>query len=411
MDNQTTALMQFNELTAIAADAPAIYKNNMRYLSLMREKGQALLDTIEAGGMSPELDIECNQFLINCKTVKEKANTARAPMTRLFDAFASEFTGIENQMEVKKADTIPFKVQAYRNELARVEALEQQRKQQELRNKQLADQERIDLKIEVQLRVREKYNEILFNYKKKYNEVFNTMNLENIEDVRGQINSMLTFYPEDKFALISCTVTAIYLKPDQLEMLVTNARAALYFECRDDFKTNMEALQQYLLEQIPARKNELEEIELNQKANKKLAEQMRQDAALRQQEETLRLAKENQQREQMAEASANTQKLVGHAELEFDKEVQQAEIFGSNTQVVKHSYVIQVMSATGWMQVINLWFKHFGNKTDPAKIATKKPESMKKDLEVLAFNGGERLENSGHLFYEADVKAVTKATK
>lgn len=408
MTTENTALMQFQELPAIAADAPAILAKNTDWMNKGIAKGQGLLDTIEAEGMSPELDEACNEYLAQVATAKTNMNARRAPITKMLTAISKEFTRLENSLDKTDSSTIPFKIQAARNELARTILLEQQRKQAELRTKQLADQERIDLKIKVQLRVREKYNEILFNFKKKYNDVFNTMNLENVEAIKESLSKIPTSYPEEKFKEISCTVTAIYLKPDQLEMTVYNARAELYLECAADFKKNMEELQHYLIDQIPARKNELEEIELAQKADKKLAEQMKKDAELRQQEETIRLAKENQQKEQMALASANTATLVGNASLEFDKEVAQAEIFSGNTQSVKHSYVINVMSATGWMMVINLWFKHYGNKTSLDKIAGKKPESMKADLEKLAFNGGEILENSGHLVYEKDVKAVTK---
>lgn len=408
MPEQNTALIQFQELPAIAADAPAILEKNTAWMTSGINKGQGLLDTIEAEGMSPELDADCNEYLAQVATAKIKMNERRSPITKMLTAVAKEFTRLENALDKTDPSTIPYKIQDARDGLARTIALQQLKKQQELRDKQLADQERIDLKIKVQLRVREKYNEILFNFKKANNELFNTINLENIETIKAKLEAIPTTYPEDKFTEIKCVLTSVYLKPDQLEMLVYNARAELYMECAADFKKNMEELQHYLLDQIPARKNELEEIEMAEKANKKLADQMKADAALRQQEEELRLAKENQQKEKDNEAQANTAKLVGTAELEFNKEVAHAEIFGGNTQVVKHSYVINVMTAQGWMMVINLWFKHFGGKTTLDKIAAKKPESMKKDLEVLAFNGGERLDDSGHLVYERDVKAVTK---
>lgn len=411
MSTENTALMQFQELPAIAADAPAILAKNTDWMNKGIAKGQGLLDTIEAEGMSPELDEACNEYLAQIAGARTKMNERRSPITKMLTAISKEFTRLENALDKTDASTIPYKIQAARNELARTIAQEQQRKLQEQHTKQLADQERIDLKIKVQLKVREKYNEILFNFKKKYNEVFNTMNLDNVELIKAELSKIPTAYPEEKFKEIGCTVTAVYLKRDQLEMAVYNARAELYMECAADFKKNMEELQHYLLDQIPARKNELEEIELAQKSDKKLADQMKKDAELRQQEEAIRLAKENQQKEQMAMASANTAALVGKAELEFDKEVAQAEIFNENTQVVKHSYVIQVHTMTGAMMLTNLWFKEFGKKMTVEKWLTKKPESMKKDLETLAFNGGERLMDSAHLTYESDVKAVTKAIK
>jgi hypothetical protein len=405
---ENTSLMQFNELPAIAADAPTVLAKNTDWMNKGIAKGQGLLDTIEAEGMSPDLDEACNEYLAQVAGARTKMNERRSPITKMLTAISKEFTRLENALDKADSSTIPYKIQAARNELARTIALEQQRKQQELRNKQLADQERIDLKIKVQLRVREKYNEILFNFKKEYNEVFNTMNLENIEVVKAELTKIPVHYPELKFKEITCAVTSVYLKPDQLEMLVYNARAELYMECAADFKKNMEELQHYLLDQVPARKTELEEIESAKKADKKKADQLQKDAELRQQEETLRLAKENQQKEQMAVASANTATLVGNAQLEFDKEVGTAEILSGQTQSVKHSYVIKVMSRQGWMQIVNMWFTHCAMNVPHDKFGAKKLESMKADLEKLAFAGGARLEDSGHLVYERDVKALTK---
>lgn len=400
--------MQFNELPTIAADAPAILTKNINLMNKGIQKGQGLLDTIEAEGMSPELDEACNEYLSQVAGAKTKMNERRSPITKILTAIQGEFTRLENSLDKSKEGTIPYKIQAARNELARTVALEQQRKQRELQNKQLADQERIGLKIRVQLRVREKYNEILFTLKKKYNEIFNTLNLDNVAEAKDMIAKMPTDYPELKFKEISCAVTSVYLTPDQLEMLVYNSRAELYLECAADFKKNMEELQHYLIDQIPARKTELEEIEIAEKADKKKAEQLQKDAELRQQEETLRLAKENQQKEQMAVASANTATLVGNAELEFDKELGTAEILSDQTQTVKHSYVIKVMSRQGWMQIVNMWFTHCAMNVAHDKFGAKKLESMKADLEKLAFAGGPRLEDSGHLVYEQDIKAVTK---
>lgn len=408
MSENNTALIQFQELPVIAANAPAIYENNVRYLKLMREKGQGLLDTIEAEGMNPELDAECNKFLITCKQVKEKANTARAPITRMFDAFASEFTAIENQMEVKKADTIPAKIQEYRNQMARDVASEQQRKANELRTQQLASQERIDITAKIQLRIRERFNEILFAGKKKFNDLFNTMTLDNIFDVTDAIKAIPADYDLVKFNSIACPVTAIYIKTDDLAELVRVTRAELYPECAAEFKKEMEALQQYLTDQIPSRMAELDEIAEMEEKNKVEADRLKREAQIRQDEAALQLKKDNALREQESVAKVNTQVLVGQADLSFKNDVAQAEIFSDQVQSVKHSYVIKVMTKAGWQQIAALWFKAIASKVPQENMEKKTLGMMKKDLEVLALNGGERLADSGHLVYEQDVKALTK---
>lgn len=408
MSEQNTSVIQFQELPAIAANAPEIFAFNANLVSRANNKGQTLLDTIEGGEMTPELDMECNEYLLNVAKAIKNMNDGRSPLTRMLTAINGEFTGLENQLDKTKLHTIPAKVQEARNQFAKQVAQNQQRRQQELVKKQKADQERIDIVTKVQLTVREKYNKVLYDFKTKFNNIFNAVMLDTVPDVTDQINKMPEFYPQSKFNEIAIPITAIYIDAAELPGLIYDSRAALYPELSEHFKNEMAALRHHLLDQIPARKQELLEIKEAEKKNQATADKLRRDAEIRQQEAQLQLEKENQAREKAAQAEAQTTQQVGAAQLAFEHDMGQADIFADQTAVVKHGYVIKVMTNIGWMQIINLWFKEFGSKTTPDKVATKKPESMKADLEKLAYNGGTRLDNSGHLVYEQDVKAVTK---
>lgn len=403
--NESTELAQFNELPTIAANLTTVYKTNTRYLSLMKEKGQSLLDTIEAEGMTPELDQECNKFLLNCKGAKEKANAGRSPATKAMAAVTSEFTFIENQMDDKKPDTIPYKIQEARNELARAVAAEQRRKEQELLNKQRADKEKIDIVAAVELKVRTRFNEILFAGKKMFNDVFNSMTLDTVPDVKDRINKIPDIYHQSKFNEINAGVTAVYIPATELASIIYDACASLYPECSKAFTEEMTALRLGLLDMIPARVAELKEIA---KAGKKEQERLQKEAELRQRQADIDLEAENQRKANEALIAEQQTKDIGTAQLNFEKDVAQADIFSSGTQSVKKYYILQVYSAVGWQTIAALWFKHFSKATTLDKLEKKTLGAMKSDLEKLAFNGGEMLAPSPHYEYVENVKAVTK---
>ncbi len=407
-DGKETGLVQFQELPAIAANAPAILEKNTKRLQHVKNKGQELLDIIEAEDITPEIDQACNEYLIGVATLKKMANELRSPLTQMLTAVSKEFTSIENDMDVKTPGTIPYKIQEHRNELARQEEIKRRKALEEEKSKRQAAEEAIDIKARVELKVREKYNTNLIAAKQKYIDLFNTFETVDQEAaIKVEIDKMPLSYPRDKFELIPVPITAIYVKAEDLAALIYSTKMAMYDELNANFKENMEAHKHHLIDQIPARKQEILEIAKAGAAEKKRLEQA---ALLRQKEEQVKLEREESDRQAQAIKDAETTKQVGEAQLSFETDVATAAINSETTQAVKHSYVIEVKTMTGWMLVANLWFKEIGPKVSMDKMPQKKWESMKKDLEVLAFNGGPRLDDSAHIEYFNDVKAVTKKT-
>lgn len=407
--NENTELAQFTELPAIAASAPAILAKNTKFVNKGIAKGQGLLDTIESMGggsqMDPDLDAACNTYLLEVKQAIDIMNAGRSPVTKMLTAIAKEFTRLENALDKASSGTIPFKVQEARNELARAVAAEQRRKEQELLNKQKADKERIEMVATIERKVRERYNEILYLGKKKFNDLFNSLTIENAPEITEVINKIPEIYHQSQFNQISVPVTSIYLPATELPGLIFDTRASLYPECSKSFSEEMTALRLHLLDQIPARVAELKEIA---KAGKKEQERLQKEAELRQKQADLELEQENQRKANAALMAEQQAHEIGAAQLHFEKDVAQADIFSSGTQAVKKSYIINVRSAVGWQTVAALWFKHYAKATTLDKLEKKTLGAMKSDIEKLAFNGGEMLSPSPHYEYTEDVKAVTK---
>jgi hypothetical protein len=407
MSEENTGLVQFQELPAIAANAPAILEKNTSLLAKAIDKGQTLLDTIEGEGeMTPEIDEDCNKYMANCAAAVKIMNDKRKPITQMLTAVAKEFTRLENALDKDTPGTIPFKIQAHRNELARKEEAKRQEKIRAEERKRKASEEAIQIKAMVESKVRERYNQALIGAKQKYIDIFNTFDdVAKEADIKTQISTMPTFYPRDKFELISVAITPMYVAAEELAPLIYDTKMSFYDELNADFKVNMENHKHHLLEQLPARKQELVEMAKAGKAEKK---RLQEAADERERQEKARLQQEEHELSLKASRSVEHNIQVGQAESLFDNEIATAEIMQETTQAVKQFYVIKVMTSSGWMQIANLWFKLFGAKTTLDKIGKKSLEAMKKDLETVAYNNGEKIADSGHLVYELDVKAITK---
>jgi hypothetical protein len=191
----------------------------------------------------------------------------------MLTAVGKEFTSIENQMDVKDAKTIPYKIQQHRNALARAEEAKRRKAMEEEKAKRQAAEEAIDIKSRVELKVRERYNQALIASKQRYIDLFNTFEAINQEaEIKAQLDKMPLSYPRDKFELISVPITAIYIKPDELAGIIYNTKMSLYDELNANFRENMEAHQMHLRDQIPARRQELLEIAKAGAAEKKRLE-------------------------------------------------------------------------------------------------------------------------------------------
>jgi hypothetical protein len=406
MSDTNQSLVQFQELPAIVSSAPEVLEKNTKLLNMAIGRGTGLLDTIDGDGMNPEIDAECNKFLATCSEAVKRMNERRSPITKMLTAVQKEFTRLENDLDVTKAGTIPYKIQQHRDNLAREQEAIRRKKLEEEKQKQFAAEETIRVKAMVETRVRERFNANLMAAKQKAIDIFNGFNdVKQESEIREALNAIPVTYPRDKFELIDTKVTAIYIKPEELAVLIFTTKMSFYDELNADYNSTMSAHKMNLIDQIPARKQEIKDIAAAGKAEK---ERLEKEAKRRQEEEATRLQREELERQQAAAKAVEHNIHAGQAQVLFDQDIAKAEIVGEATQAVKEFYIIEVKTAQGWMMVINLWFKYYGGKTAVEKIGTKKPESMKKDLETLAFNGGERLADSSHLEYVSDVKALTK---
>lgn len=406
---QTTAIAQFQELPAIAANAGVILEKNKGWHDGAVNKAQGFLDTIESldGEMAPKLYTEIVEFLIKVGVFKGKMNDGRSPLTQLFTAIAKEFTTLENDMDKAKDGTVMFKLQkALNDEVRRQETIKRQREEQ-IRREAYAKQERIDLTARIEQIVRDKYLEILSFYKRKSTDLFNSITIVNADQVETELKAIAEIYPENKFLEIAVPVISTFMDKAELAGLIFDTRKSLYAELSANFKENMQQSKMLLIDQIPARKQELTEIANAGAKEKKRLEEV---AELRRKQAELDEAKEKQELERQQQNAIELNRDIQQAELSFSTDVANAEVHNESDMKSKSGYVIKVMTAAGWNQISTFWFQQFGNKTPIDKFDKKTFASMKGDIEKLALttDGKTRIADSGHLVYELEYKAVIK---
>lgn len=359
---------------------------------------QPLLDTIEAEGMSVELDQQLNDMIVRLSTAVEKMEGKRKPGTQMMTQIAKVFTGLENDLKNLKE-----KAQAFRNQWAKDQAAEAARKQQQILRDQNIAKERIDLKATVEGQIRQLYLDKLYSFKRHYTSRFNEATLSTIDTIELELKNIKLTYPRDKFNEFEVRVTAIYLQRDELASLIFDVKSGLYDELSANFRENMEELQQNLLGQLPSKKTELKAIE---NANEERRKELEAQAEQRRIEEEQRLqAEADEQRRKDAEA-IETKQSVETAGTLFEATAQMAEITPSAGSV-RTGYKIVVSAPVGYQRIAAFWFSKWGISTALEKLEKKTLGQMKSDCEKHMNATGEKIE-SQYLVYEQDFKAVSK---
>lgn len=405
-ETQQTGLIKVEEITSIMVNAGDVLAKNENLVKLASDKGQTYLDTIEGHGMNDEIDAELNAWQVKAKTALEIMNNRRSPITQMMTQIAKVFTGLEAKIDPAKPDSVYSKIQAHRNAFAKQKAEAQRAKEQEILKAQNIAKEKIELKAKIEQQVREIYQNKLYAFKKSANDKFNELTLVNIYKTIEDLQAIKTLYPRDKFNEISVTVVSLYLEKAELAGLIFDTRAGLYDELAANFRENMEDIRQSLLNLVPSRKAELEEIANASKAEQK---RLQDEAFLRQQAEDQRLKDEANQAKLNDEANVNLQKQIATTGNLFETTAALAEV-KENSGPVRQGYKITIMSPAGWGAIFLFWFANEGQKMEASAMGKKTLDQMKAFCEKHAHKTTEKVDHI-HVVYEEDYKAVAVKEK
>lgn len=393
-------LIKFEEVSSTLMQAGDILAKNS-ILSLSAQKAaQFLLDTVEAEGMTDELDAKINEWQVKAKQALVKNNERRTPITQLLTRISREFTALENPLDSSKPDSLFSQLQKHRNSFAAQKEKERKAKEAEILRKQNVEKERIQITADVENQIRSIYSDKLLQFRTGVTEILSSMTLENYAEKAEKIKGIAVDYPRDKFNEITPNVFPAYLDSVELERIIIATRVKLYDELSANFRENMEVDKQAAIDELPSKKKELERLA---KASAAEAEQIKAQQAERERLAKAKLKLEQEEAEKQAKAKIEAEKAMNNAQTLFDTTAQIAEI--NDTAKVKKSYVIEVADVAGWGYVFMLYYEKVGINMNIEDLGKKTLNQMKKEIEKIANKNGEMLDHPS-IRYVEDVKAV-----
>ena len=287
MDNAGTAIQPETKLeVAILSNLPDTLERSRISLANAKAAIQPLLDTIEAEGMSDELDKKCNDFLVKLRKTGEKIESDRSPFTKLFDKIRSDFTAIEKNFKAKEVGTIAYKLQAHRDAWARHKAEEQRKANEEAQRKLNVSKEQIEISASIEKQLLDYFSQYQANEMASLTKLFNTLTLENFDALSAKIKTYPFIYPFTHLKAFKPVVRPIYCTDADVNGIFDQVMKGKHEHFKAVFKETITSQVNHLVDRLPSKKQELEEIAQANAADKKRLEQ---EAAERQKADEERL--------------------------------------------------------------------------------------------------------------------------
>lgn len=395
-----------NSLTVIKTGGEILSANQIRKDKALTV-GENILQLIVSEGMTADLDARANNFLANCRKAKDEMNEARKPVTQILDAIKTEFTSVENLLDVSKAGTIPYMVQQHRNEYVKKVKAEEDRKRKEADDLANRNKEKVQLKAMLETQLSDYLNDCLLAKKTAINNAFNNITLETYEAKAKGLQTMPIVYPLGLLDEFKPNVRAVFLTAEDAreitEEVCGSYRAS---EGKSEFAlkytSELTQLKISLVDRLPSKKAELDQM-AQASADRKA--ELEKEAADRKAVEERKMREGAEAAKASAAQSIELNKVAEETQVMFDKEA--ALVTDAPAPEARSGYNIEVKHAIGYTQLFQLWFEREGKNLPIDRIGNTKLDQMKAWCEKLAHKTNEKIE-SAYLEYTEVLKAVNK---
>lgn len=406
--SNTTEIQKVNvtEITATMALTSQVLVANETLSEKAVNGAKQLLDTIDAEGMTEDIDAALNTWQTNAKKATEIMNKRRSPITQIMSKMTKMFTTLENDLDPTKPESWYSKVQEQRNKFAKEKALEAKKKADAILAQQNLEKERISIVSDIQIQIRKLYSQKLLAFRQAIQNAYNQLTLENSDEIKKSISVRPNAYPIDKFREFNPSVFTVYIGEDELKEIIYSEREKLYAELSADFTVNMDSEKANALELIPSRLKELKAIADAGEAEKKrledLAEQRKKDAdALLQKQAAEQAEKDKKTVASNAQMETATTLFTAAAAL--------AEVKDETKGKSKEGYKINVLNAGGWGAIFMFYFEKEGATASVEDLGKKTMNQMKTFCEKYALKNEEFIDNDYVVYEEVYKAVVTKA--
>lgn len=397
MSSELAITKQENIQTIVSA-APQSYSDNKLSCERCISAGQSILNTITAsGGMTDELDKEAALFIEKARKTVKKMNEKRSPVTKLFDDIRREFTVIENAIDPTKADTIPYKLQQYRNQYAAKKRAEEEKRRQEEYKRQQAEQARVKLRQDIEGDFKTQFQTYLNQSINWLTAKDSSVTLENYSTVYSEVKNFSASLPADWLQNLHTLIRIPgNVSVDELRQIETDTKERLGKQFTEQYTAEIQDNKDFILDRLPSKKANLERIAQTDaadaaRAKAEMEERQRKEAKEREAERKRR-EEEEKQKAEMARQQAEMSGLFA----------EQASM-QSYQPKVKVTQKIELLNPEGIMPILSMWWSKEGCTLSVEELS----KLFKKQItfcEKLANKDNVYIENES-VQYIDDVKA------
>ena len=354
--SQELAIVKQENIQTIVSATPQSYQDNKLSREKCIEAGQAILEAIQAqGGMTDELDQQAAQYIEKARKTVKKMNERRSPVTKLFDDIRKEFTVMENAIDPTKADTIPYKLQQFRNQYAAKKRAEEEERRRKEYERQQIEAARNKMKQDIEEDFKQQFQSLVNRDCNALSAIDNAVTLDNYEASFAQVKDYPTELPADfLYNLHTLIRIPAGITVDEIRKTEIETKEHLAKQFKEQYEFEVDSTKQYIIDRLPSKKANLERMakaSAEEAARIKAEMEARQRKEAEEQEaERLRKEEEEKQKAEMARQQSEMESLFG----------QQSIVSSGYQPKVKVAQKINLLNPEGIMPILSMWWSKEG---------------------------------------------------
>jgi len=338
----------------IVRKTPESFEKNQRSHDNCLLACEQLLADIQARGMNDELDQKAAKYLEKTRGTVKAMNERRAPVTQLFDRVRKEFTALENDIDPTKAGTIPYQLQQLRNQYAAKRREEEEARRRAEEARKAAEQARTQYLDACTEDYKAKFNELVTMRINELTDLNAKVTLDTYQAVYDTVSAYAVELPAD-WCPASGVRQPYNLTPEEARQIREESLRRLFPQFGEQYRYEISEYRQDILDKLPSKRTELDRVA---KASAEEAERIKAEMARREAAEAARKEAERKLREEEEARQAEMKKAGATATNLFDLAQASAPAYQPKAKVTKK---IDVIAASGYMQVVSLWWAKEGS--------------------------------------------------
>jgi hypothetical protein len=404
MANDLMVIKQ-SDVDLIAQQIPNAYDVSVKSHNACLNYGEKLLARIQQEGMSDELDSEASLFITKSKATVKKINEVRSPATKMFDQFKKVFTTMENEIDVSKEGSIPFQIQAYRNQYAAKKREEEERRRAEELRKMQMEQARKQYRIDCEDELCQWINATINIRINHLSEIFSATTLANYAETDKILRSYQVTLPEDWDSRFASMVRLPSLLPrEECASIRKDVRQTLMDrQFREQYKYALEEERDDLLTKLPSKKVELEKIAAVEAANAAEAERIKAEMQEKERREAEARELERRKKEEEDRKAADAAKTASAVGDLFNSAASGTVVTDQSKTIVKKK--VNVLNVEGFLDIFGMWWEFVGKNLTIEQLTKEFSKQITLVNKLANDTGTPRFIESEHLEYVEDVKA------